>query len=1176
MRASFSRLSSAARLATLCLAVMACGSTEQRAAVGEGDDPPNDESAETLSTLSRACSARILEVTPAPRQPVWGQAVTIHGAGTCMAGITPEFKFSAQVSGTTRVLCDWQTQSTCSWDTSTLPAPDYYRIALETRRSGEVATENAVSTSYAIGAVCTGASLVARPGAGPLIELEATASCDAGVTPLYRFDFRPLGGRWVTLAPFADSPVASWDATGTTGAVQLRVSIARPNHTAADVSRLIAYNLGVACTASSLAVAPGTGVREVTASASCAGSASPEYRFSVEDPDGSVSTLRDWDSRPSAAWDTSVLAGKYRVNVEVRAIENQSQVVSRRSLVVAAGAQCTVNVDMPLGVLPTNLPVPFSANTTCPSPELAFSVRPATDAHFMQVCGFSSSASCSWQPSVGALAGQYYVRVQARHSGGTLTQATSLVDFSLGGSSRCIATDQCPVDNVCVGGVATRVCIEPTLRCAEGQVCPGGMYCDAGICNAAPAAGEPCASGRRCAIGAYCEADGMCRSSIEHSGLCSPDYPPEQCVAGTSCRTSDVGTLRCLAPGETFGCNFDGDCTPDKFCGLKLCTPYRALGQFPCYSSENPDSLRCQSGLYCKNDGSRGGTCATLPGIGAACVKAGGKWGNYPICAPGTACVANICRPVASYGEDCSKLPCEHGLSCVTGSSNGACFLGGQSCGAGYVSNGNACVDLDECATGTDDCGVHATCSNTLGGFTCACKPGYSGDGKTCIDVDECATGANNCHFPHATCTNIEGGFNCGCETGYAQDGLSCRDIDECRFHQDNCAPPSSCTNTDGGFTCICPSGYRGTGVTCTDIDECAEQLVDCGAHASCVNTPGANECVCEPGYSHPWLGDHYGPDCTCTSPEVECGGQCANLARDAKNCGACGVTCQSGQACADGKCVSPLRFLDVDASADLTCAVRGSGEITCWGVDVYGRTRPPAGTFSSVSVGEYVGCALTPEGIPSCWGYNSYGGAMPPTGTFLAISAAAASACGIRNDQTLACWGFNDFGATSAPSGKFSSLSMASNTGCGVRMDGTLACWGYNQDGQASPPAGAFTSVGPGEIVSCGVRVDGSLSCWGNRWGTGVPGLTTPPPGTFSSVSVAERHACALRTDQTVTCWGDSRDGATQAPGGTFLKVSVGGHLTSATHEHSCGLRTDGSIECWGIPDYGELTVPQ
>ena len=43
----------------------------------------------------------------------------------------------------------------------------------------------------------------------------------------------------------------------------------------------------------------------------------------------------------------------------------------------------------------------------------------------------------------------------------------------------------------------------------------------------------------------------------------------------------------------------------------------------------------------------------------------------------------------------------------------------------------NYLSDIDECATGTDNCDARAVCTNTVGSYTCVCQTGYTGNGVT-------------------------------------------------------------------------------------------------------------------------------------------------------------------------------------------------------------------------------------------------------------------------------------------------------------------------------------------------------------------------------------------------------------------------------------------------------------
>ncbi|XP_074480016.1 sushi, von Willebrand factor type A, EGF and pentraxin domain-containing protein 1 isoform X1 [Sebastes fasciatus] len=81
--------------------------------------------------------------------------------------------------------------------------------------------------------------------------------------------------------------------------------------------------------------------------------------------------------------------------------------------------------------------------------------------------------------------------------------------------------------------------------------------------------------------------------------------------------------------------------------------------------------------------------------------------------------------------------------------------------------NPPACLDVDECALGSD-CDEHASCQNTDGSHTCTCIHPYSGDGKNCTEPVKCENPGSP-EFGHREGSNflMGGEVVFGCENGY-------------------------------------------------------------------------------------------------------------------------------------------------------------------------------------------------------------------------------------------------------------------------------------------------------------------------------------------------------------------------------------------------------------------------
>jgi uncharacterized protein (TIGR03382 family) len=135
------------------------------------------------------------------------------------------------------------------------------------------------------------------------------------------------------------------------------------------------------------------------------------------------------------------------------------------------------------------------------------------------------------------------------------------------------------------------------------------------------------------------------------------------------------------------------------------------------------------------------------------------------------------CSGECSGTTFCGNAISEPGEGCDDGNNvdddgcSNLCVL--DSCGDGHLDPGEQCDDengneLDGCTT---SCVPSSGWSCTDGICSTGCGDGLEMVASTCTDINECAESPCD---PHATCTNVIGSFRCACGEGYSGDGFAC------------------------------------------------------------------------------------------------------------------------------------------------------------------------------------------------------------------------------------------------------------------------------------------------------------------------------------------------------------------------------------------------------------------
>lgn len=325
-------------------------------------------------------------------------------------------------------------------------------------------------------------------------------------------------------------------------------------------------------------------------------------------------------------------------------------------------------------------------------------------------------------------------------------------------------------------------CDPSCLECSGGDssqctLCPEGKVYDFGSCRSG------------CQTSATFNNNGTCKKCPLVCSSCSGDQPGECTGCATPLLVLDAGNclLSCTKNSTYVSGGTCYDCDPScKTCSgpsdaqCTSCSAPTSLSLGSCVSS-CPSNQYSDQNQVCQNCHASCGSCT------------GPTYQQCTSCDPaspspfqeGSTCL-NSCPPFkyAPAGSFiCESCYC-FGFTTFCGST-GICLncqnntegTNCEACKLGFnrttpINSTLACQDVDECK-GKNACASGATCTNTIGSYTCACNPGYEGNGTFCQDIDECSLGTISCQ-ENATCHNNPGSYACTCNEGFKPNGTLC------------------------------------------------------------------------------------------------------------------------------------------------------------------------------------------------------------------------------------------------------------------------------------------------------------------------------------------------------------------------------------------------------------------
>ncbi|KAL5020522.1 hypothetical protein ScPMuIL_003414 [Solemya velum] len=361
------------------------------------------------------------------------------------------------------------------------------------------------------------------------------------------------------------------------------------------------------------------------------------------------------------------------------------------------------------------------------------------------------------------------------------------------------------------------------------------------------------------------------------------DFKYGDCTTACACSSENADSCDHVSGSCTCKTGWRGpDCTQD----INECTEetHDCGEHFHCVNKNGTFDCKCDDGYVKEN-----GVCNKCDSM-----KYGTDCANDCTCVPGNTNECDNEFGTCDCKDEWTGQNCEIDVNecttethnCATAKPNSHCFNEIGSflcvCNDGYKTSDDklTCTECDSSHYG-NECLQTCACTDTnkkkcnaIDG-ACSCDDGWQGD--TCMEnKDECVP-TNPCG-DHGTCSDTIGGYSCACNAGYKATaretyGTTCTECDAAHFG-DGCT--SECTCISGNTqdcdhvtgACSCNQGWRG-GVCETDIDECATNDGDCPEHSVCVNKNGTHDCNCNAGFEKLENGTcvacdstHYGQNC--------------------------------------------------------------------------------------------------------------------------------------------------------------------------------------------------------------------------------------------------------------------------------------------------------------------------